>query len=326
MASVNFAKITAFDHMMNEQFGGAERAGLPSPFPAGFAGNVGRVVLAVAAGDGNVSQRERDALIQIMRGYGASDAEVRQVRDFDPKKEPADAMLQHAPRTILRAVLYDAIRVARVDGFADREREMARSTARKLGLDAGIVAGIEALIRVEDAVLESRRQLIRAPGTVREGHGGPAVDAGSDARAAEYGEEAREAIPRDFLVRVGKSIMTIAAADGTLSDDEMSWFIGHCRTVGAPDDVIEEFIAFEPKGARLEDFLDDSLRPLAASLVFDALRTARADGVTDRERKLAREAGARLGLDPSLVLALEAQLDIEAAVRDARIRLLMPSQ
>ena len=128
--------------MMNEQFGGAERAGLPSPCPAGFAGNAGCVVLAIAAGDCTVSPRERDMLVQIMRGYGASDAEVRQVREFDPKTAQVDTMLQQAPPSILRGLLYDGIRVARVDGFDDRERETAKKTAQKLGLDSAIVDGI----------------------------------------------------------------------------------------------------------------------------------------------------------------------------------------
>lgn len=95
-------------------------------------------------------------------------------------------------------------------------------------------------------------------------------------------------------------------------------------SLGAAGDLLDSLRAYDPLWAHLSDVPDERRRPFARTIVFDALRTARSDGVSARERALAERAAEHLRLDPTFVVAIENQLEIERAVREARMHLLAP--
>jgi tellurite resistance protein len=89
--------------------------------------------------------------------------------------------------------------------------------------------------------------------------------------------------------------------------------------MGAPPEMREEFAKFDAVDARLEDFLDENVRPVARIVLLDAIRVSRADGFAEKERALAKRGARRLGIEESWVDAMEAQLVVEDAIREARV-------
>lgn len=322
---LDLTKISALEHQLTEVFGPPDRFGVRLPLPPGMMAQAGQIVLGIVGADGEVSAREREAFLGILRSYGTPEKEIEHLRTFTPVPGMIDHVASSERPPFLRALVYDSIRVARVDGFAEKERATTIRVATRLGLETGLVRAIEAQLLVEDAVRLARHKLLQSPPDLtKTGYGGPPIGEGSAGRSNEYGSVEGGALPRDFLVRIGKAILLVAAGDGEITEPEWRWFLGQARTVGTPDDVLEEFLKLDTKYTRLEEVLDDRLRPFARGILFDALRTARADGVTAHERARAMRAADRLGLAPDFVVALENQLDVEAAVREARLHLLAP--
>ena len=290
--------LNALEHQLAEQFGPLSRFGLPVPLPAGIMAEAGKLVLALASADGELSPRERETYLSILRSYGAPDADVDALRAFVPGPMVVERVVGGQKPSFLRCLVYDAIRTARVDGFAEKERTATVRIAQRLGLETGLVTAIESLLVVEDATRRARHRLLLTP---------------------EVGS-----MPRELLSRIGRAVLIVAASDGELTEPEMRWFVGHMKASGAPDDLVEDFLKFDPRFAQLSDVLDERLRPFARTIVFDALRTARADGVSLRERVIAERAAEQLRLDAGLVAAMENQLEVETAVREARLHLLAP--
>ena len=114
----------------------------------------------------------------------------------------------------------------------------------------------------------------------------------------------------------------VAASDGALTEKELAWHVGQGRSVGVPEDVTQESLKFDPVGQRIEDHVDATLQPYARLIVFDALRAAHADGLHQKEEKMARRAAAALQLGEAFSVAVLNQLHVEEAVRQARLTLL----
>ena len=290
--------VSALEHQLAEHFGPPQRFGMPIPLPSGVMLEAGKLVLAIAATDGELSARERETFLGILRGYGVAQEEIDALRAFKPSGTVIERVVGGQKPSFLRCLVYDAIRTARVDGFAEPERMATVRIAQKLGLETGLVTAIESLLTVEDAARRARHRLLVAPET------------GS--------------LSRDHLQRIGRAILIVAGSDGQVGEAEMRWFLGHMAALGAPQELLEELRAYDPRWAHLSDVLDERLQPFARMIVFDALRTARADGVSGRERALAERAAEHLRLDPTFVVALESQLEVEAALREARMHLLAP--
>jgi uncharacterized protein YifE (UPF0438 family) len=134
------------------------------------------------------------------------------------------------------------------------------------------------------------------------------------------------ALPLTAEVRrkVGQAVLVVAAGDRDLSKQEMDHFLGLMRSMGAPDEMLEEWQKFDYKAASLKGILDDHTRPLARIILYDALRVARCDGMKGEEREEAVRMAKALGVDVTLVPALEGLLGIEDAARAMRLRLLSP--
>lgn len=131
-------------------------------------------------------------------------------------------------------------------------------------------------------------------------------------------------VPPEWKIQVGKAILTIAAADGELSDREWSKWKLLARIAGQPQSVIDELSRIDFTRERIETYLTPELRPAARGILHEAIKVARADGYAEAERQAARRAAAQLGLDEQFVIALEVLLDLEEALNRARARLLAP--
>lgn len=313
-------------HVLHDTYGPGEIYGLPpGSLPGTFYDKLAKSILVVAAGDGRLTASERDYLVGLTKALGAPREVIESVRAFDPSRATLEDSFDKDLRPLAKIVLYDAVRTARVDGFAQKERELARRGAKLLGLDIGIVPSIEAMLAVEDAVRAARLSVIQAPERWT-GPGPTTAELGDDNdwwRTEQHG--VRGAIPAIGMVKVGKAILKIASGDGQLTDAETNWYYGMAKALGAPPPAIEEVMKWDPRATPLEDLIDASTRPFARMVLYDAVRCAASDGFAEGERRLAVKAAKLLDLDPGLVPWVEGVIELEHAARRARMKLLSPS-
>ena len=128
-----------------------------------------RVVLGVAAADGDLSEAERTHFAAIAKANGEPDDEILRWCAFDPKKSDLAADVAELRKLLgtsaAYAFIYDAIRIARVDGFHAKEREAAVKLAARFDVPASVVAQTERLLELEDAVRAMRVQLFFPEGS-----------------------------------------------------------------------------------------------------------------------------------------------------------------
>jgi hypothetical protein len=115
----------------------------------------GKAVMLVIGADGEISDAEMRAWMGIARASGVPD-EIRDAwRHFDWRSArledfvPGISSDPENPGELTLAFLYDAIRVAWVDGYADKERAAVARAARTLGIAQSAVAAIERLVEHE---------------------------------------------------------------------------------------------------------------------------------------------------------------------------------
>jgi tellurite resistance protein len=124
-------------------------------------------------------------------------------------------------------------------------------------------------------------------------------------------------------LRYGKILMAIAGADGEVAPKEMEALKNIARGLGTPDHVIDEVGEFDYKNANLEKLIDGETPSRA--LLYDAMVASTADGTySEKERAAAARAAALLGVDSSVLAAIEGLLQVEISLRKARADLLFP--
>lgn len=305
------------EHLISEYFGDPAAYGMRFPLPRTFFVEASKLVLAIVGADGKVSSAERAAWEASARFWGIREEELEESGELDLKDAPIDRLCTPQLRAAAGLLLYDAVRIARVDGFHDRERQLTAKAARALGLEASIVPAVEGLVSVSDVVMQARHRLLAVP----PGHnGGGPLAPESVGRAVEYGSPG--AAPVEILARVPEAIKIVCAGDNDVSDAELAWLVGQGRVSGLPPEAVEAMVKFDPVGKRIEDYVDERMEPYTRLILFDAIRAARVDGFRDRERETAQRAARKLGLEPTFVVAMENQIRTEDALRDARYRLL----
>lgn len=150
-------------HGLEREWGDLTAFGFPVPPPPGTHALMGKATLALAAADGTVTPTEKRFLLGRARMFGASDDELAELVNFDPRAVRLEDLVRQIPVAARRQVLYDAILVARSDGFGEKERQSAFRMAEKLSLEREYVNAIEAHLTVEDAVRRARIRLATPP-------------------------------------------------------------------------------------------------------------------------------------------------------------------
>jgi hypothetical protein len=121
-------------------------------------------LVTVANGDRQITTEERNWLVGYFAAKGYPQDIVREamaVAAVDLAAIP-ELMAPSNLRKSARILIYDAIRVAAVDGYRAGEEKAVRDVAFALGLDEAAVAEIEALVREEEA-LRARRIAVLMP-------------------------------------------------------------------------------------------------------------------------------------------------------------------
>jgi tellurite resistance protein len=118
-------------------------------------------VLKAAAGDGVLSDVEREYLINFTRACGATEEQVAAYRTFDPRTVDLEPLL--GPLRAIRparALIYDAIRVSSADGYHDQERAAVERVATIVGVSLDVVRALEGLVAAEAALRATRVALL----------------------------------------------------------------------------------------------------------------------------------------------------------------------
>lgn len=133
--------------------------------------NMAIALATVANGDRQVTLEERNWIVGYFAAKGYPADVVREAMAIAPVDlgKIKEIMSTGSLRHLGRILVYDAIRVAAVDGYKPGEDKAVREVAAGLGIDERAVADIEALVREEEA-LRARRVAVLLP----DGH--PSLD------------------------------------------------------------------------------------------------------------------------------------------------------
>jgi uncharacterized membrane protein YebE (DUF533 family) len=121
-----------------------------------------RAILTIAAADG-LSDRERDYFVNLARALEMPDEVAEGYAKYDTKSASLEQLLK--PLKGMKPVpylVYDAIKIASVDGYSDKERAAVRAAAEALGVAIESVRALEALVVAENGIREARLAIFAA--------------------------------------------------------------------------------------------------------------------------------------------------------------------
>jgi uncharacterized tellurite resistance protein B-like protein len=144
-------------HMQEETYGAVHK------FPDEMATLYGHLILMIVAGDGEVSAEEWRYMVARGRAMGLSQAVIDSWQRFDYKHGDLEAAARQFYAMLGAtgyAFIYDAVKVARADGYHEGERRATRRAAAAAGIPEFAVTQIENLVAAEDAIKALRVSLM----------------------------------------------------------------------------------------------------------------------------------------------------------------------
>lgn len=149
-------KLSALNVVSNrERYGSV--VGQPAPERAL---RLGKAIKLIIAADGEVSEGELAAFADLATMFGATEM-FPQLVAFDPRSTTLQDCLQGLDNDALsRRMIYDAIKISSVDGYAAREREAVSRAAQIMGIDGATVTLIEGLVEAERGLASIRAKLL----------------------------------------------------------------------------------------------------------------------------------------------------------------------
>lgn len=130
--------------------------------------------------------------------------------------------------------------------------------------------------------------------------------------------------PLEAYLNYGYALLAIAGADAEVSKAEFDWLINHQRLVGAPEEVIDKYKAFDYKNADLENLLskisvDVAGWSKARTLLYHAIQMSRADdNYSLEEQQAVKKAAKLLKVEDDIALSLQRLVETEEAVTALR--------
>ena len=136
-----------------------------------------------------------------------------------------------------------------------------------------------------------------------------------------YGSVVGQPAPERAL-RIGKAIKLIIAADGVLSDGELSAFADLATLFGATE-VFPQLVAFDPRSTTLKDCLQGlDNDALSRRMIYDAIKISSVDGYAAQEREAVTRAAQIMGIDGATVTLIEGLVEAERGLASIRAKLL----
>jgi hypothetical protein len=132
--------------------------GQPSPERAL---RIGKAIKLIISADGVISAEEQDAFAALATSFGASEEQFAELVAFDPRTTSLRDCLEGLTNDALtRRMIYDAIKISSVDGYAAQEREAVGNAAQIMGIDGATVTLLEGLVEAEQGLALIRRKLL----------------------------------------------------------------------------------------------------------------------------------------------------------------------
>ncbi len=278
--------------------------------------NLAYALLTIAGADGTVSDREMRWLVDHFGGTIGVDGELlRKIKAFDYRhgdlRKILPKIVTDIPIRYSRAILYDAIRMSRADGdYAEEERNAVQAASRLLNVNTSITSAIEEVVEMEDRARSFRIAVFRRHQPVST----PPSEDLETVQLTPYYDSiyGYSDIEYEHLLAYGKILISIAGADGEVSDDERGWLLDHyAPAMNVPQSITTEWrriiedrtflaIQFAEQFAALQE-----PAATAPQILYDAIKMSSADGYAVDERYAVIQAGKLLGLDDETLNAIE---------------------
>jgi uncharacterized tellurite resistance protein B-like protein len=144
-------------HMQEETYGAVHK------FPDELAIAYGQILLMIVAGDGVVSPEEWRYMAARAKAMGLSQSIIDEWQRFDYRAGDLERITKKSWEMLGGkgyAFIYDAVKIARVDGYHARERQAMRRAATAVGIPESTVTQIENLVEAEEAIRALRVSLL----------------------------------------------------------------------------------------------------------------------------------------------------------------------
>lgn len=132
-------------------------------------------------------------------------------------------------------------------------------------------------------------------------------------------------VPKQYWEKYGLALLTIAGADGEVSDPELDWLTQDLASaLDVPDEVVAKWEDFNPEDGDLQEIFSSidykGTYNFAKWLIYDAIRMSAADHeFSDDERHVVSEAARILRLPQESIMTIEALVDLEKAAEKLRL-------
>jgi hypothetical protein len=137
-----------------------------------------------------------------------------------------------------------------------------------------------------------------------------------------YGSVVGQPAPERAL-RLGKAVKLIIAADGQVSEGELSAFADLATMFGGTEELFSQLVAFDPRSTTLKDCLQGlDNDALARRMIYDAIKISSVDGYAAQEREAVSRAAQIMGIDGATVTLIEGLVEAERGLASIRAKLL----
>jgi uncharacterized tellurite resistance protein B-like protein len=132
-------------------------------------------------------------------------------------------------------------------------------------------------------------------------------------------------VPKKYWQQYGYALLTIAGADGEVSDPELDWLTQDlANALSVPDEIVAAWEDFDAEDGDLEEIFASidysNTFNFAKWLIYDAIRMSSADhDYSDDERHVVSEAARILRLPQETIMTIEALIDLEKAAEKLRL-------
>ncbi len=286
-----------------------------------------KALMCIAGADGEISEDEMKWLLTDFIGIlDISESEKQDLISFDYKNASLEELINKLsvgmPINVRRALIYDAVRMSRADSYySPTERAAVEMAAELLGVPIYLAKTIEGLVSTELSLEATRRSIFEMPGGVSIDHPQSSVwrKAGIVYRKA-FG---LEYVNDEFDELYGQALITIAGADGIVSQQEYDWFFEeYVELVGIPAHIVERLRRFDYRKANLNTILDKLKQymhvNLSKALLYDSIKMARVDKLVNEESAAVIKAAQILRVDTEIAKTLIYLLDAEEKINKMR--------
>lgn len=126
------------------------------------------------------------------------------------------------------------------------------------------------------------------------------------------------------LLNGSKLIMSVAGADGEISETEWDVIYQFLTSVGGNLAILDEIKEFDFSNIDLDETIDEIDRNLYNIILYNAMKAARVDGLSNEEMEKSLELARSMEIPDNMCKAIEHLLNLEEELWQMRFNLLKP--